>query len=115
MTNCPNCGAPIEPYKCRCGYCGTYYFDFTAFDMTGEDPYYVKFKANSFGKDVIITALAKPTLETCEITDEPVYATDKYGNVLMQFSSNRSCDLNVRFRCQQNHETKSLFQVECLD
>ena len=23
MNNCPNCGAPINPYKCQCEYCGT--------------------------------------------------------------------------------------------
>ena len=23
MANCPNCGAPLEPYKNRCEYCGT--------------------------------------------------------------------------------------------
>lgn len=22
MNNCPNCGAPINPYKCQCEYCG---------------------------------------------------------------------------------------------
>lgn len=25
MTNCKNCGAPIEPEKDRCSYCGTCY------------------------------------------------------------------------------------------
>lgn len=25
MTNCPNCGAPIDPHAEACAYCGTYY------------------------------------------------------------------------------------------
>lgn len=25
MTNCPNCGAPINPRGSRCEYCGTWY------------------------------------------------------------------------------------------
>lgn len=31
MTNCKNCGAPIEGTKCP--YCGTYYYDLTVLDM----------------------------------------------------------------------------------
>lgn len=27
ITNCPNCGAPVEANKCSC--CGTYIFDFS--------------------------------------------------------------------------------------
>lgn len=25
MTNCPNCGAPVDPAADRCAYCGTPY------------------------------------------------------------------------------------------
>lgn len=27
MKNCPNCGAVIDPYRVKCEYCGTMYFD----------------------------------------------------------------------------------------
>lgn len=25
MTNCKNCGAPVNPEKAQCGYCGTHH------------------------------------------------------------------------------------------
>lgn len=35
MTNCPNCGAPIDGTKCS--YCGTSFVDLTALDLAGGD------------------------------------------------------------------------------
>lgn len=110
MTNCPNCNAPIEPYKCKCEYCGTYYFDFTALDLTGNKPYYVKFKT----QDKIITALARPILETINIsidTDDVYYS----GRQVMKFYRSRNCDLNVRFQCYEDNENKTLYQVELME
>ncbi len=36
-TNCPNCGYPIQGYKCE--YCGTMFFDFTNMEM-GKASYF---------------------------------------------------------------------------
>lgn len=99
MRNCPNCGAPLEPYKCRCEYCGTWYFDLTVFDMSGNDPYYVKFRT-PYG---VITALAKPELREIEMTEDYCDA-DAAGNKLIRIVTNRQADLNLVFHVVPDHD-----------
>lgn len=111
MTNCPNCGAPLEPYKCKCEFCGTWYFDFTAFDMSDDKPYYVKFRT-PYG---VITTLAIPELKTIETFDDTCYAVDGRGNNLCYFIRSRSCDLRVEFHSVINPEDGSLFKLEVGD
>lgn len=107
-TNCPNCGAVIEPYKCKCEYCGTWYFDFTSFDMTDDKPYYVKFRT-PYG---IITTLAKPELQTINVTEDVMDTVDIMGTSICSLVRNRNCDLEVTFHSYVDPENNSLYTLE---
>ena len=108
MKNCPNCGAPLEPYECKCKYCGTWYFDFTAFDMSEDVPYYVKFRT-PYG---VLTTLARPELKTIEQGTDDIDCVDGFGNVLCSFTRSYWCDLNVVFHSQPDPEKGILYQIE---
>lgn len=61
ITNCPNCGAPLEILNDKCGYCGTPYLDMSIFNVNGE-PFILKIK----NKDkTFITKVRLTSLEMC--------------------------------------------------
>lgn len=43
-TNCPNCGAPIDKWKCKCDYCGTFYLDLSAMDIDSHKPFFLRIR-----------------------------------------------------------------------
>lgn len=111
LKNCPNCGAPIEPYKCKCEYCGTWYFDFTGFNMDEDVPCYIRFKT----QHGIITTFARPELKTIDIQDECDYVSNAAGYKIAKFTTSRNCDLGVIFHTLPNQEDGSLFKLEIMD
>ena len=110
MTNCPNCGSPIDVHECMCKYCGTYYFDLTTFEMDSDKKYYIKFKQKMInGESVIVTALARPRIENFERG----YETFTCGPLDGEFIIPRSrCDINVIFSCIADPKTGELFREE---
>ena len=90
MKNCPNCGSPIDPYRVKCEYCGTMYFDWSTWLQDGQ-PCFINYGFDAVYGKGIITTQAIPHLETVEINSEPTYITDSRGNTVHSFRSNRSC------------------------
>ncbi len=77
-TNCPNCGAVINPEQHKCNYCGTSYFDMSTIDFENGKPFYLKIKTKWKGQDVFITQLVRPVLNVINSTISSDYY---YGGI----------------------------------
>ena len=51
-TNCLNCGAPIDGFKCE--YCGTLFYDFTELPLDGKTPTYVRIRTNNSNSSILM-------------------------------------------------------------
>ena len=112
MKNCPNCGAPIDPYRVKCEYCGTMYFDLAAWLKDGE-PCFINYSFDSPYGSGVITTQAIPHLETIEVVNnEQTYATIADGIKIIPINSNKTCEINVKFNCIENKSDKTLFQIK---
>lgn len=107
-TNCPNCGAPIDRYKCKCDYCGTWYFDLSAFDFEDGKPCYIRFKT-PMG---IFSAMATPELRTIDVWEDTVDVMDTRGYAIKKFRKGRHCDFDMTFHTVANPETNTLYTLE---
>lgn len=110
MKNCPNCGSPIDPYRVKCEYYGTMYFDWATWLQDGQ-PCFINYGFNSGYTKGTITTQAIPHLEQVEINDDPTYTTDLGGNVVRSIRNNRYCDLHVVFTCIADQKDNNLFKI----
>ena len=113
MKNCPNCGSPIDPYRVKCEYCGTMYFDWATWIKDGE-PCYINYLFDYGYKKGTITTLAIPRLETVQFDYDPVYIVDSFGNPKHVANTSMNCELDVKFRCIASGDN-NLFTVKELE
>lgn len=113
MKNCPNCGAPIDPYQVKCEYCGTMYFDLATWLRDGE-PCFINYSFDSFYGSGAITAQAIPHLETIEADNGLTDVITANGTKMFCINEKR-CEINIRFDCIENKSDKTLFQIKMAD
>lgn len=109
MKNCPNCGAVIDPYRVKCEYCGTMYFDWATWLQDGK-PCFINYRFNYGDNKTSIITQAIPHLEVVETSNNPTYAYNKNGIPILMMN-NRYCEMLVRFICIPDPRDKSLFKM----
>ena len=109
MKNCPNCGAVVDPYRVKCEYCGTMYFDWASWLQDGQ-PCFINYGFNYGDRKASIMTQAIPHLEVVEVNDDTAYVMTKTGQSI-QVRTGRYCDLHVVFSCVADQRDKSLFKM----
>ena len=96
--NCPNCGAPIEPFKNKCEYCHTSYFDLSSIDINDNKPFYLKLKYNN----IIMTQLVQcvPTINL-NLTQDRIYC-HKGNELITSFLAVPSLSTDLSFKAIPN-------------
>ena len=114
MKNCPNCGAPLDPYKVKCEYCGTMYFDLATWLQEGK-PCFINYSFNSPHGSGVITTQAIPHLETIEMNNGFTDTVAADGTKMFFYANEKRCEINIRFDCIANKNDKTLFQIKAED
>ena len=110
MKNCPNCGSPIDPYRVKCEYCETMYFDWATWMQDGQ-PCFINYGLNCGDKKASIITQAIPHLKVVEVNNDDVYMMDKHGQAIQVACTDKYCDLHVVFTCVADQRDKSLFKM----
>ena len=101
-ANCPNCGAPIDPYKCTCPYCGTFYKDIG--DIPIGKPFYLRLNIGTEDNPKVI--VTKVITDGVEIIDEPqsLFSGLSEDGMLLKGTYLHNCKINLEFLMINNKE-----------
>ena len=116
QRNCPNCAAPYDIVLNKCPYCGTSYYDLSALDLTGHEPFYLKIKTEMNGVPCYITQLVEPSVDmSIEFSRNTVSAYDVLGNRLCAFTRSNTMTTNISFEAVTTGKNKNLCTIEMED
>lgn len=94
--NCLNCGAPFDPDKEKCAYCGTSYYDMSALTIDGRSPFMLKIKVPMGDKYCYITQLVTANIgEISQSFDTIDYMAG--GRKVGQFSYTPTINTSISF------------------
>ena len=110
--NCPNCGAVYILEDVKCPYCGTLYYDLSAIDFTQDQPVFLKFRIPYGNTYADITQCAIPRLDTIEIKNEYIDATNYLGKTMATFCTGRTATTNVQFQAVPYGKNYNLYEIK---
>jgi len=82
--------------------------DLTAFDMSEDRPYYVKFRIPGG----VLTTRAIPEVKDVDVYQDSVNALDYAGNRVATFVNSRSCDIGVVFHAVMDQNDRTLYKID---
>lgn len=112
-TNCKNCGAALDICSPKCAFCGTKNINMTDIDLaSGEAANFIFKLPNNFknaeGKEIFLSMLAVPELQTIEMKNEPTYITGGWNNTKLAYINNYSVEVGLNLRAVNNHENNQI-------
>lgn len=114
MRNCPNCGAPFDPLKNKCQYCGTAVLDITGFDFSDGKPIFLKYRTSKYSngkcKNATVTMKCIPEMRSFEMRHDP-YMADITGEVFSPIVSMPEVTADITFFALPMDDG-SLYKVE---
>lgn len=112
-TNCKNCGAALDIFSPKCAFCGTKNINMTDIDLaSGEAVNFIFKLPNNFrdteGKEIYLSMLAVPELQTIEMRSEPTYITGGWNDTKLAYIDNYSLEMGLNLRAINNIKDDSL-------
>ena len=112
-TNCKNCGAALDIFSPKCAFCGTKNINMTDIDLaSGEAANFIFKLPNNFknmeGKEIVLSMLAVPELQTIEMTNEPTSVYGGWSAVPIAFVNNYSLEMGLNLRAVTNVHDNSI-------
>ena len=102
-TNCKNCGAALDICSSKCAFCGTKNINMTDIDLaSGEAANFIFKLPNKEGKEIFLTMLAIPELQTIEMKNDPVYLYGGLANKPLAYVNNYSMEMGLNLRAVSN-------------
>ena len=106
-TNCKNCGAALDICSSKCAFCGTKNINMTDIDLaSGEAANFIFKLPNNFkdveGKEVILSMLAIPELQTIEMHNDPTYVYGGFNDHPLAYVNNYSMEMGLNLRAVSN-------------